>query len=110
MWRVLLDRLPIRTKLEERRLDLDSTLCPICHGNLETTPHIFFQCSLAVQVWNRVANWLASDIPTFSSAVNMVEWIDSRPVVRMERVIIDFIFKKHLGSLDLPKYGFISEV
>lgn len=37
----MLDRLPVRSKLAERGMDLDSTLCPICQDNLETVSYIF---------------------------------------------------------------------
>lgn len=41
IWWVMLDRLPVRSKLSERGMDLDSTLCPICQDNLETVSYIF---------------------------------------------------------------------
>lgn len=40
--RVLLDRLLVRSVLAKRGKDLNSTLCPICHGNLETNSHIYY--------------------------------------------------------------------
>ncbi|KAL4573164.1 hypothetical protein LXL04_019961 [Taraxacum kok-saghyz] len=38
-----------------------------------------------------VARWLQLDVPDFISAANMVDWVDSRPVARMERSIVDVV-------------------
>ncbi|XP_071740958.1 uncharacterized protein [Rutidosis leptorrhynchoides] len=42
IWRARLGRLPVRTELDKRGIDLHSSRCPICDGGLETVEHILF--------------------------------------------------------------------
>ncbi|GJR77559.1 zinc knuckle CX2CX4HX4C containing protein [Tanacetum coccineum] len=43
-WRLCLDRLPTRCNLDARGVDLDSTRCPICDEDLESSQHLFVEC------------------------------------------------------------------
>ncbi|CAH1423184.1 unnamed protein product [Lactuca virosa] len=90
--RVLLDRIPVRAKLVERGVVIDSLLCPMCHNSHESVNHLLLQCSVADQVWNRVEHWLHLDLPDFSSIRDMVDWVDSRLTVHMERSIVESVF------------------
>nr|GEV56215.1 probable receptor-like protein kinase At1g49730 [Tanacetum cinerariifolium] len=50
-WCLSLDRLPTRCNLDLRGIDLDSTRCPICNGNLGTAQHLFLECPIAADLW-----------------------------------------------------------
>ncbi|XP_071713283.1 uncharacterized protein [Rutidosis leptorrhynchoides] len=41
MWRALKKRLPVRVELDKRGIDLNSTRCPLCDGDLETHYQIY---------------------------------------------------------------------
>ncbi|GJS70651.1 RNA-directed DNA polymerase, eukaryota, partial [Tanacetum coccineum] len=45
-WKIKTNALPTRFNLSCRRMDIDSIMCPICNGGVETTSHLFFQCEL----------------------------------------------------------------
>ncbi|GKF46887.1 RNA-directed DNA polymerase, eukaryota, reverse transcriptase zinc-binding domain protein, partial [Tanacetum coccineum] len=56
-WRMKMDNLPTRFNLFRRGMDLDSIFCPTCNVAVETTSHIFFDCSLAKEIYKRIARW-----------------------------------------------------
>ncbi|GJZ11381.1 RNA-directed DNA polymerase, eukaryota, reverse transcriptase zinc-binding domain protein, partial [Tanacetum coccineum] len=53
-WRLCLDRLPTRCNLDARGVDLDSTRCPICDVDLESSQHLFVECLVASSLWQMV--------------------------------------------------------
>ncbi|XP_071689850.1 uncharacterized protein [Rutidosis leptorrhynchoides] len=57
VWRTLKKRLPVRTELDKKGIDLDSVRCPLCEDDIETMEHSFVFCSHAQEVWNRVYRW-----------------------------------------------------
>lgn len=65
LWLFWLQRIPIRTILVGRGVDLDSIICSIFHADSEDVVHLFFQCDLARLIWKRVELWLDLSIPTF---------------------------------------------
>ncbi|GJT72751.1 RNA-directed DNA polymerase, eukaryota, reverse transcriptase zinc-binding domain protein [Tanacetum coccineum] len=46
-WRVINRRIPTRTNLDRRGIDLDSVHCPLCDEDLESEDHIFVSCEIA---------------------------------------------------------------
>ncbi|GKD58967.1 RNA-directed DNA polymerase, eukaryota [Tanacetum coccineum] len=56
-WRVKIDNLPTRFNLSPRGMDLDFILCPTCNVAVETTSHILFNCSMAKEIYKRIARW-----------------------------------------------------
>ncbi|XP_071728178.1 uncharacterized protein [Rutidosis leptorrhynchoides] len=57
IWRVKQNRIPVRVELDKRGVDLDSVICPVCDGDLETVEHIFIHCQFAKDLWLRVFRW-----------------------------------------------------
>ncbi|GJY65385.1 RNA-directed DNA polymerase, eukaryota, partial [Tanacetum coccineum] len=51
-WKVFLDKLPTRSNLSLRGVDIPSINCPICNLAVESSSHIFFSCPVARKVWN----------------------------------------------------------
>nr|KYP43089.1 Putative ribonuclease H protein At1g65750 family [Cajanus cajan] len=57
-WRVMLDRIPIKVNLAKTNLLLSSNSgCVWCNQGLDTSCHIFFECSFAYQVWMLCLEW-----------------------------------------------------
>ncbi|XP_071695292.1 uncharacterized protein [Rutidosis leptorrhynchoides] len=50
-------RLPVRTELDKRGIDLHSVRCPLCDNDLESEGHSLLSCSKVVEVWNKVYGW-----------------------------------------------------
>ncbi|XP_071736202.1 uncharacterized protein [Rutidosis leptorrhynchoides] len=57
IWRAKQNKLPVRTELDNRDIDLNSTRCPVCDEDLETVSHTLLSCKFALDIWNRVGNW-----------------------------------------------------
>ncbi|XP_071686816.1 uncharacterized protein [Rutidosis leptorrhynchoides] len=57
IWRVLRRRIPVRTELDKRGIDLDSVRCPLCDDDVETIDHTLFFCRHAMEIWDRVYKW-----------------------------------------------------
>nr|GEV34871.1 RNA-directed DNA polymerase, eukaryota, reverse transcriptase zinc-binding domain protein [Tanacetum cinerariifolium] len=66
-WKLLLDRLPTRHNLDVRGIDLDSTRCPMCDDNIETTHHLFLEWLLTFGRWFRRGGILVT-LPMISEA------------------------------------------
>ena len=45
-WRVMLDRLPSKVNLENRRVTVSCNLCLLCKKEVETTHHLFITCEV----------------------------------------------------------------
>jgi len=45
-WRLLLDRLPIRSNLVRSTVQLGNLQCPLCQEGVETANHLFNTCSV----------------------------------------------------------------
>ncbi|GJW41454.1 RNA-directed DNA polymerase, eukaryota, reverse transcriptase zinc-binding domain protein [Tanacetum coccineum] len=61
IWRLSLDRLPHRLNLSLRGTDISTISCSSCNANVESANHIFFECTIASDMWKLVYRWC--DIP-----------------------------------------------
>ncbi|PWA44436.1 RNA-directed DNA polymerase, eukaryota [Artemisia annua] len=46
-WKIKIDALLTRFNISRRGIEIDSIACPICNSGVDSTSHLFFQCSLA---------------------------------------------------------------
>nr|GEU50440.1 reverse transcriptase domain, reverse transcriptase zinc-binding domain protein [Tanacetum cinerariifolium] len=51
------DRLPTRSNLDARGIDLDSLRCPVCKDDIESTPHLFVGYTVAADIWCMIKDW-----------------------------------------------------
>ncbi len=57
VWRAVLGRLPSRTNLASRGLEIADIRCPLCQSGEETVDHIMARCSFASCLWQKVLAW-----------------------------------------------------
>ncbi|XP_071715102.1 uncharacterized protein [Rutidosis leptorrhynchoides] len=57
IWRVLKRRIPVRTELDKRGIDLDTVRCPLCDDDVETTEHSMIFCRHSMEIWDKVYKW-----------------------------------------------------
>ncbi|GKE48453.1 reverse transcriptase domain, reverse transcriptase zinc-binding domain protein, partial [Tanacetum coccineum] len=81
-WRALLGRLPVRTELDKKGIDLDSLLCPGYDNVVESVYHCLALCENAINAWDRIFSWWR---------VGLVDLF----------TIKDFLL--HNGSVSMPK-------
>ncbi|GJV16859.1 RNA-directed DNA polymerase, eukaryota [Tanacetum coccineum] len=80
LWRLKLNRLPSRVNLDRKDIDIDSILCPICHEDIETVNHIFFNCGMAQGLWALLAKWWELNIPLCANISEWYDWLDDSPI------------------------------
>ncbi|XP_071698924.1 uncharacterized protein [Rutidosis leptorrhynchoides] len=61
IWRAKQNRLPVRSELDIRGIDLHSTRCPVCDDSIETLEHLLLHCKFAKDIWNRILHWWKVD-------------------------------------------------
>ncbi|XP_071713532.1 uncharacterized protein [Rutidosis leptorrhynchoides] len=57
VWGATQKRLPTRTELDKRGIDLHSIRCPICDDGLESVDHTLLFCKFAFDLWEQVYSW-----------------------------------------------------
>nr|GEX22654.1 RNA-directed DNA polymerase, eukaryota, reverse transcriptase zinc-binding domain protein [Tanacetum cinerariifolium] len=89
-----MDRLPTRYNLDARGIDLDSTGRPVCDGCVETSQHLFIDCTVARGLWKMISRWWKlGDYPE-GSQHGVIQWIS---ITWQKRVWMLF-FKQPFGS------------
>ncbi|KAL8538153.1 hypothetical protein ACS0TY_000205 [Phlomoides rotata] len=59
-WKILRNRAATTDNLERRGISFspDELKCKFCKAQAESISHLFFTCPFAVQLWNKILNWL----------------------------------------------------
>ncbi|GJT45697.1 putative reverse transcriptase domain-containing protein [Tanacetum coccineum] len=74
-WRLIRDRLPTNFNLDLRGVDVDLTRCPVCDEAIETSQHLFVECTIASSLWSMVATWWGFvDFPKILR--DLIQWGD----------------------------------
>lgn len=76
-WRLRLDRLPHRSNLSRRELDIPSIMCPVCSNGVESSEHPFFYCEVASNIWKLIRIWCDMSIPILNSLSDWLDWIEN---------------------------------
>nr|GEV32531.1 RNA-directed DNA polymerase, eukaryota, reverse transcriptase zinc-binding domain protein [Tanacetum cinerariifolium] len=88
-WRAMNSRLPTRTNLELRGMDLESVRCAVCDEEIETEEHVFVHCKIAVDIWKDIFKWWKIPILHLNNLSDVVHLADQ-----------DLIAAKHTRFLD----------
>ena len=99
VWRLQLNRLPLRVNLDARGIDLESIMCPVCDSEQEDARHLFFRCEVARQLWRRIGMWIDQDISAVFDWEMLWDWIDGQPVRRIQRRVIDVVCRTSMWVL-----------
>ena len=98
-WRVSNKRLPTRSNLDSRGIDLDSTRCPLCDNDIETEDHVFVYCPIARDTWKAVFSWWK--IIDFSPAnlEEVLSMADQVSILQNQRKFFDAVVYTTLWAL-----------
>ena len=50
-WRLIRDRLPTKSNLRRRQVEVNDMRCPFCNNDDEDAAHLFFHCSQVLPSW-----------------------------------------------------------
>ncbi|KAJ0568314.1 putative RNA-directed DNA polymerase [Helianthus annuus] len=56
-WRALSERLPTKSALAARNIDIGSSGCPLCNEHSESSEHLFVACHFSQAIWLGIAQW-----------------------------------------------------
>ncbi|KAH1221930.1 putative ribonuclease H protein [Glycine max] len=57
-WRLIRDRLPTRSNLRRRQIEVDDPRCPFYRSEEESASHLFFHCNRISPVWWESLSWV----------------------------------------------------
>lgn len=99
-WRIMLDRVPTRSSLLRRGVDVGTTLCPICNQFDEDLQHLFAFCLFACQLWSQIGVWLKLSLVP-SSSLNTIMDVSLLGFIKdsTQEKVIDSILKTALWSI-----------
>ncbi|GKF38225.1 RNA-directed DNA polymerase, eukaryota, reverse transcriptase zinc-binding domain protein, partial [Tanacetum coccineum] len=92
LWRMLLDRLPTRTNLYNRGIDIDCVLCPNCEAAIENRNHLFFDCSMSVDLARLIGRWWNIHIPSFGDPPSWEMWFNGLNLSSLQKRFLEATF------------------
>ncbi|PNX68026.1 glutamate-gated kainate-type ion channel receptor subunit GluR23, partial [Trifolium pratense] len=93
-WRLMWDRLPTKGNLVSREI-LSATAhhCVSGCGEVESTPHLFFFCSIFGALWSLVSSWIGSSLLTVQvPSEHFVQFTVSAGGLRARRSFMQLIW------------------
>ena len=97
-WRISLDRIPTRSNLDSRGIDLDSTRCPVCNDEIETSQHLLIDCAIAKSSWILVSRWWGfHDYP--KDLPSLIKWADNTNLPTKSARIFDAVVQTTLWAI-----------
>ena len=73
-------------------IDLDFTRCPVCDGCVETSQHLFVDCTIARGLWKMISNWWKlGDYPKVLN--NLLSWSDSIDIHNLAKQGLDVVIQ-----------------
>ena len=72
-----MDRLPLRSNLSKRGLEIQSIMCPLCSNGMESNDHLFYTCEVASSIKRLIEVWCDLHFPNLISSLDWTTWIDN---------------------------------
>ncbi|GJU21171.1 RNA-directed DNA polymerase, eukaryota [Tanacetum coccineum] len=91
-WKLHLDRLPTRSNLLKRGIQVQSSLCPICNVLQEDTSHLFFSCDVALAISRLICRWWNVSWSPVVSYSGWLEWFNSIRLGSKLKGILEGVF------------------
>ncbi|KAL4571402.1 hypothetical protein LXL04_018161 [Taraxacum kok-saghyz] len=91
-WKMMCDALPTRWNLSQRGLELNSLLCPICGEKVEDMEHLFFTCSFASEITDKVVRCWGLSTFSFPSLQGWKGWLDGVRLRKKLKEVLEGVF------------------
>ncbi|GJT02906.1 RNA-directed DNA polymerase, eukaryota [Tanacetum coccineum] len=86
IWRMFLDRLPTRPNLG---VDIPCSLCPNCGIGIESRNHLFFGCSMALDLFKMLGRWWNIQVPVFEDPVSWSTWFNNLNLSSLQKIVLE---------------------
>nr|GEZ09505.1 RNA-directed DNA polymerase, eukaryota, reverse transcriptase zinc-binding domain protein [Tanacetum cinerariifolium] len=91
-WRMLLDRLPTRSNLYNRGIDIPCVMCPNCKPGIKSRNHLFFSCSMSLDLVRLFGRWWNIHVPSFGDPSSWDSWFKGLTLTSFQKRIIEASF------------------
>ncbi|GJX96283.1 putative RNA-directed DNA polymerase [Tanacetum coccineum] len=92
MWCMLLNKLPTRSNLAIRGLDVPCSLCSNCRMGVETRDHLFFVCPMALDLFRLLGRWWNIQIPILLDSSTWESWLNSLRLNSLQKLVLEASF------------------
>ncbi|KAJ9552360.1 hypothetical protein OSB04_016405 [Centaurea solstitialis] len=99
LWRVLNNRLPTRDNLQNRGMNLNSILCPLCLSTAESLDHLLCSCSTTKTISAYLLSWVDWWPTNDQTVVNMWDKICSSGVNMLQKDVCKLIGAAYFNSI-----------
>ncbi|XP_071688305.1 uncharacterized protein [Rutidosis leptorrhynchoides] len=66
IWRVIQQKIPLRSELDKKGIDLHTILCPVCDHHIEAIDHALINCPNVSSIWAQLLDWWNQNNTTIS--------------------------------------------
>ncbi|GJR37723.1 RNA-directed DNA polymerase, eukaryota, reverse transcriptase zinc-binding domain protein [Tanacetum coccineum] len=98
-WRVSNGRLPTRSNLDLRGIDLHLVRCPMCDNDIETEEHVFVSCPIAVNTWKQVLKWWRVNYVSMQNLLEVINLADHAPIEGKHLHFFDLVVQTTIWSI-----------
>ncbi|XP_071705340.1 uncharacterized protein [Rutidosis leptorrhynchoides] len=98
-WRLRLNRLPTKSNLLDRHIDVGNSSCSLCNTLDETADHLFAKCSITSLIWARIQLWIDLTIPAWNSVDDIWASVDGVPITNNQRIVLKVITHSVLWNI-----------
>ncbi|KAL4556996.1 hypothetical protein LXL04_035166 [Taraxacum kok-saghyz] len=91
-WKMMGDALPTRWNLSQRGMELNTLICPICGEAVEHMEHLFFTCSFARAVMEKVLRWWGLPAYSIDSLPAWKAWLEDVRYRKSLKHVLEGVF------------------
>nr|GEV38149.1 RNA-directed DNA polymerase, eukaryota, reverse transcriptase zinc-binding domain protein [Tanacetum cinerariifolium] len=91
-WRKFLDKLPTRINLSNKGFDVPCVLCPNCGNEVESHNHLFFGCSMALDLFRLLGRWWNIDIINLIDPFSWESWFSGLRLNNLQKLALEASF------------------
>ncbi|XP_071708944.1 uncharacterized protein [Rutidosis leptorrhynchoides] len=99
--------LPTKINILLRGIEMESTTCCFCEQHDEDEVHIFCDCTIAMQIWDKISQWTNVQIPHWLTINDIWLWVDGIPINFWQRIILRVIITASLWNIWRLRNSFI---
>lgn len=98
-WRTLNRRLPTRSNLDSRGIDLHSIRCPLCDDAIESEEHLFVYCKTAKETWSNIGNWWKITNVNIRNLEESITFAENAPITETIKHLFDMVVQSTIWHI-----------
>ncbi|GJU92999.1 retrotransposon protein, putative, ty1-copia subclass [Tanacetum coccineum] len=102
-WHMFLDKLPTMINLSNRGLDVPCVLCPNCGNAMESRNHLFFGCSMALDLFQLPGRWWNIDITNLIDLFSWESWFNGLRLNNLQKLALEDLPSERIWATEKPR-------